>query len=129
MISCDVVAASVETVGVLVSVSVLVPVARSIDAVSIDVALTMVLVMLSGDAVGTFVVTVLTSIAAEVISEVRVAGLVTLVKVVPVVVITVVDIDPTMPVVVVTIVPANVELAFSVMCVDAEDVTETIHVL
>ena len=129
MISCDVVAASVETVGVLVSVSVLVPVARSIDAVSIDVALTMVLVMLSGDAVGTFVVTVLTSIAAEVIPEVRVAGLVTLVKVVPVVVITVVDIDPTMPVVVVTIVPANVELAFSVMCVDAEDVTEMIHVL
>ena len=127
MISCDVVAASVETVGVLVSVSVLVPVARSIDAVSIDVALTMVSVMLSGDAVGTFVVTVLTSIAAEVIPEVRVAGLVTLVKVVPVVVITVVDIDPTMPVVVVNIVPANVELAFSVMCVDAEDVPKTIH--
>ena len=148
MISCEVVAASVETAGVMVSVSILIPVARSIDALSVAVALTMVSVVVSADAVS-MLVTVLTSIAAEVISEVPVAGFVTLVKVVPVVVTTFVDSTPTMPVVVAaatvlrigtvvifaTVEPsivvfvafANVELVSGVLCVDTDDVTETIH--
>ena len=149
MISCEVVAASVETAGVMFSVSILVPVARSIDALSVAVALTMVSVVVSADAVSMFVVTVLTSNAAEVISEVPVAGFVTLVKVVPVVVTTFVDSTSTIPVVVAaatvlrigtvvifaTVEPpivvfvafANAELVSGVMCVDTDDVTETIH--
>ena len=145
MINGEVVTASVETVGAMVSVSILVPVARSADAVT--VSMFAVPVLTSG--MGGFMV----ATAAEVIFEFPVVSSVMLVKDVLAVVTTVVDTTLAMPVAVAVAAAAvfrivtvwmfatvelivvlardgaNVELVSGLICVDAEDVTEMIHAL